>query len=231
MKKEQTQATEKQVLDLLKKILPKATDDAELASRILRVAEDELRTKTKAAAFDKFCRRVELTDLEPKNLHALKAQLAESFGDADVTLKADRKDKKLAVELSLPEGIQLTGEIRVNPNPVNNGGEDSENRPKFAPFPVCLPGDQELVWLLGKLEDMSPAEAAIVLSRIEEEFWASKVGQKMLRDRSERTFPEFIARVPAGILNEAGLKRHYKTPEPLKLLRNGATKVRSKIAR
>jgi hypothetical protein len=54
---------------------------------------------------------------------------------------------------------------------------------------------------------------------LEEEFWASKTGQKLLGDRVERSFPEFIARVAGGLLTEVGLKRHYKTPEPVKLLR------------
>jgi hypothetical protein len=45
--------------------------------------------------------------------------------------------------------------------------------------------------------------------------WTSKAGQKSLRDRVERNFPEFIARVPGGMLGEVGLKRHYKTPEPV----------------
>jgi hypothetical protein len=35
----------------------------------------------------------------------------------------------------------------------------------------------------------------------------------------ERSFPEFISRAPAGLLTEVGLKRHYKTPEPVKVLR------------
>jgi hypothetical protein len=35
----------------------------------------------------------------------------------------------------------------------------------------------------------------------------------------DRTFPEFIARAPAGVLADAGLKRHYKLPEALKILR------------
>jgi hypothetical protein len=87
------------------------------------------------------------------------------------------------------------------------------------PFPVCLPGDKELVWLMGKRENMSPDEAGIALTKAEEEFWASKTGQKLIRDRVERSFPEFIARAPAGVLNERGLKRHYKTPEPIKSLR------------
>jgi hypothetical protein len=38
----------------------------------------------------------------------------------------------------------------------------------------------------------------------------------------ERSFPEFIARVPAGLLGDAGLKRHYKLPEAVKILRQGA---------
>jgi hypothetical protein len=57
------------------------------------------------------------------------------------------------------------------------------------------------------------------LTKVQEDFWASKAGQKMIRDRVERSFPEFVARVPAGMLGEAGLKRHYKTPEAIKLLR------------
>jgi len=35
----------------------------------------------------------------------------------------------------------------------------------------------------------------------------------------EKTFAEFISRVPAKMLGESGLKRHYKEPEPLKQLR------------
>ena len=92
---------------------------------------------------------------------------------------------------------------------------------KFVPFPVCLPGDKELVWLLGKRANLSPEEAGIALTKAETEFWASKAGQKLLRDRFERSFSEFVARVPAGMLNELGLKRHYKTPEPIKPLRAG----------
>ena len=82
-----------------------------------------------------------------------------------------------------------------------------------------MPGDKELVWMLAKRENMSPEEAGIALSKVEEEFWASKSGQKMIRDRVERCFPEFVSRVPAGMLSELGLKRHYKTAEVLKQLR------------
>ena len=57
------------------------------------------------------------------------------------------------------------------------------------------------------------------LAKLEDDFWASKTGQKLLRDRVERSFPEFINRAPTGMLTELGLKRHYKTPEAVKVLR------------
>lgn len=218
MKKETTKTTEAQLLDLLKKVLPKATHDAELAGRIYQAIELELKAKARAAAFEKFCAKVELPDLQPKSLEAVKEQLAASFGEADVTLKPDRKEKTLAVEVALPDGTQFSGEINVNPN-VAAADEEPELTLKFVPFPVCLPGDKELVWLLAKRENLSPEEAGIALTKLEEDFWASKTGQKLLRDRVERNFPEFITRVPGGLMNEVGLKRHYKTPEAIKVLR------------
>ncbi|HZR20871.1 MAG TPA: hypothetical protein VFE51_26550 [Verrucomicrobiae bacterium] len=219
MKKETTKATEVQLLELLKKVLPKATHDPQLAGKIYEAVEQELKTKAKVSAFDKFCTRVELPDLEPKSIETVKEQMAASFGDADVTLKPNRKEETLAVEVALADGTQLSGEIKVNPNLAAEPSEEQEVTLKFVPFPVCLPGDKELVWLLAKRENLSPEEAGIALSKLEEDFWASKTGQKMMRDRVERSFPEFIARVPGGMLGEVGLKRHYKTPEPVKLLR------------
>ena len=219
MKKETNKTTEVQLLDLLKKVLPKATHDAQLAGKIYQAIELELKAKAKVTAFEKFCARVELPDLEPKSIEEAKAQLSSSFGEADLTLKPNRKEQTLAVEIALPDGTQLNGEINVNPNAGNDAGEDQEITLKFVPFPVCLPGDKELVWLLAKRENMSPDEAGIALSKLEDDFWGSKTGQKLLRDRVEKAFPEFIARVPGGMLGEAGLKRHYKTPEPVKLLR------------
>jgi len=59
----------------------------------------------------------------------------------------------------------------------------------------------------------------MALAKSEEGFWDSKLGQKLLRDRVERSFPEFIAQNPAGVLGEEGLKRHYKTDEPVNILR------------
>jgi len=222
MKKEPNKTTEGQLLDLLKKVLPKATHDPQLAGKIYKAVEVELKAKARVTAFEKFCDKVELPDLEPKSIEEVKNQLTASFGNADVTLKPNRKEKTIAIELALADGSQLSGEIRVNPNVQSS--DEQEVALKFVPFPVCLPGDKESVWLLGKRENMLPAEAGIALTKLEEDFWASKTGQKMLRDRVERTFPEFIARVAGGMLGEVGLKRHYKTPEPVKLLKNGQAK-------
>jgi hypothetical protein len=224
MKKETNKATEAQLLDLLKKVLPKATHDAQLAGKIYQAVELELKAKAKVTAFEKFCTKVELPDLEPKSIAEVKTQLAASFGDGDVTLKPNRKEKTLAIEVALPDGSQFSGEIKVNASAGGEASDEQEITLKFVPFPVCLPGDKELVWLLAKRENMSPEEAGIALSKLEEDFWASKTGQKMLRDRVERNFPEFIARVPGGMLGEVGLKRHYKTPEPVKLLHGGKRK-------
>ena len=218
MKKEAKKSNEAQLLDLLKRVLPKATHDAQLAEKIYQAIEGELKAKARALAFEKFCGGIELPNLEQKTVADVKLQLAASFGDGDITLKPNKKEQSLMVEVALPEGGQFSSEIKVGAVTAA-GSEEQEVTLKFVPFPVCLPGDKELVWLLAKRENLTPEEAGIALSKLEEEFWASKTGQKLLRDRVERSFPEFIARVAGGLLTEVGLKRHYKTPEPVKLLR------------
>ncbi|HEX3717254.1 MAG TPA: hypothetical protein VH595_04735 [Verrucomicrobiae bacterium] len=217
MNKEAKKSNEAQLLDLLKRVLPKATHDPQLAEKIYQAIEGELKAKARVLAFEKFCGGIELPNLDQKTVADVKLQLAASFGDGDITLKPNKKEQSLMVEVTLPEGGQFSSEIKVGP--VATDTEEQEVVLKFVPFPVCLPGDKELVWLLAKRENMTPEEAGIALSKMEEEFWASKTGQKLLRDRVERSFPEFIARVAGGSLTEAGLKRHYKTPEPIKLLR------------
>ena len=152
------------MLDLLRKVLPKATHDAQLAGKIYQAVELELKAKAKVLAFEKFCSKVELPDLEPKSIDEVKLQLAASFDNGDVTLKPNRKEKSLAIEVALPDGSQFSGEIKVNPNLRNGETDEQEITLKFVPFPVCLPGDKELVWLLAKRESMSPAEAGIALS-------------------------------------------------------------------
>lgn len=208
-----------QLLELLKHVLPKAIHDSKLAGQIYEAVEAELRSKSRAAAFEKFCERVELPDLEAKTLDDVKLQLAAAFGaGGDVVIQPDRKEKSLAVEITLPDGTQFQNQIKVRPVAAAES-EEPEVKLKFVPFPVALPGDPELIWVLGKRENLSAEEAAIALGKAEEDFWGSKAGQKFLRDRVERNFSEFISRAPAGLLGEAGVKRHYPIPEPIKILR------------
>src|SRR4029079_3039810 len=95
MKNETKKTTEAQLLDLLKKVLPKATHDAQLAGKIYQAIELELKAKARDVAFEKFCAKVEVADLEAKSLDDLKTQLAASFGEGDLTLKPNRKDKSV----------------------------------------------------------------------------------------------------------------------------------------
>ena len=219
MKKDSRKGAEAQLLDLLKRVLPKATHDAQLAGKIYEAVENELKSKARVTAFEKFCSKVEVPDLEPKSIMELKRQLSASFGEGDITIKPNKKEQTLTVEVALTDGSQFSSEIKVNPNASAETSDEQEIIFKFIPFPVCLPGDKELVWLLAKRENMTPEEAGIALAKVEEDFWASKTGQKMIRDRVEKSFPEFIARAPGGMLSELGLKRHYKMPEAIKSLR------------
>lgn len=207
------------LLELLKSVLPKAALDPDLADKIYAAVERELFQKNRAVAFDKYCERMPLPDLEATTLAEVQKHLAASFDGGDVTIQANPKEKSLAVEVSMPDGTQLVKEIKVRPVAPDGEGGEPEFKPKFVPLPISLPGDPELVWELGKSENLTAEEAAIALTKVEQSFWESKVGQKLLQDRVERSFPEFIARVPSGMLLEVGLKRHYKTPEPVKVLR------------
>ncbi len=208
---------EAQLLDLLKKVLPKATDDARLAMKIFAAVEQELKSVTRLETFETFCSKVELPDLDPSTVMDVKRQLSDAFGESEVTVKPAKNGEALLVEADLPGG-RISAEIKVRPLRVDDDGEPDVAL-KFVPFPVVLPGDPELVWILAKRENLQTEEAGMALSKIEDAYWASKAGQKSLRDRVDRTFPEFIARVPAGMLSEAGLKRHYKTPEAIRVHR------------
>lgn len=208
-----------QLLDLLRTILPKVAPDAAFAEKIYSAFEAELRAKNQVSSFENFCERIELPDLEPKTVAEVKQHFAAGFGDADLEIEPDDSGKALSVEVSLPDGTQFHHRIPVRPV-APEGSDEPEATLKFIPFPVSLPGDPELVWSLAKRENLNADEAAIALTKIADDFWASKTGQKLLHDRVERSFPEFIARVPAGLLADVGLKRHYKLPEALKVLRS-----------
>ena len=210
--------TDAQFLHLLQTVLGKVTPDPHLGQTIYEAVAREVNLHKSLQSFEKFCETGSLPDLQPETISNLQSELAGKFGDAAVAITPDEKGTAVAVEISLPDRTVSTA-IKVLPE----GAEpDDEGKTPFVPFPVALPQDPGLVWVLGRREDLGPDEAARALVKIEEEFWATKKGQQLQRDRVEKSFAEFIVQVPSAALTESGLKRHYKTPEPLRTLRGPA---------
>jgi hypothetical protein len=211
---------EKEFLALLQKVLPQATQDPRLADTIYEQVAKEVQLRNHLQSFEKFCKEGSIPDTEPATVAELQSQLATNFGETNVVISPDEEGKAMDVEIQLPDR-SLSNKIRIIP--ADEVVE--EVKMPFVPFPVALPEDPELVWFLSRREDFAAEEAARSLSSIEEEFWATKAGQKRLREIGERSFAEFIASVPAAALADSGMKRHYKTPEvrtTLRLLPSGA---------
>ena len=206
---------EAQLLNLLKSVLPRAVPDAKLAQQIYSALEKEIASSERTAHFEKFCQKAELSDLQKNSLDEVKEQFEASFGKGMVSIVPHSGKKAATVEVITPTGT-FEGTIQVGPKSREG---DGEVKPKFVPFPVNLPADPELVWLLARDERMTPDDASVALSKVQESFWESKAGRQHLQKRTERTFPEFIAKVPSKVLTEAGLKRHYKEPEPVKQIK------------
>ncbi len=206
--------TETQFLALLDKVLGKIMSDLNLRAAIQEEVAKEIRVINHLAAFTKFAEKGSVPDTAPETVAELQNQLATTFGeDATVAVTADEdNDANLAVEITLPDRT-VSSQIKAQPGAT--GEDNGEPAAPFVPFPVTLPQDPELVWVLARRENVGPDEAARALASIEQEFWASKGGQQRLRKGGERTFAEFIAAVPSAALLESGLKRHYKEPETL----------------
>ena len=209
-----TALSDAQFLELLQKVLPQATPDPRLAAAIYERVAQEVRLINNLRSLEKLCSDGALPNLEPETVEELKSRLATNFGEANVVVTPSEKGDAAAVEIILPDR-KISNRVRVQPP----GAEEEEVKTPFVPFPVSLPEDPDPLWVLARREDLAPEEASRALVTIEEEFWETKAGQKALRDRVERTFAEFISRVPAAALADSGLKRHYKAPEPRQTLR------------
>ena len=203
---------------LLKDVLPKAVSDQKLVEKIYSACEKEISSKVRVESFQKFCTRAEMPDLEEQTIEEIQRQFEDSFGKGAVSIVAHPKKQAATVEVVI-DGEVLEGVVKVGKNGNGEADEEQEFKPKYVPFPVSLESDPELVWTLGRGENLTPEEAAITLTKAQEDFWASKQGQNLLKKRVEKTFAEFVSRAPSKLLGEVGLKRHYKEPEPVKQLR------------
>ncbi len=208
--------TEVQFLAILEKVLSRLLPDPKLRTSITGELSKEIKLQNELSSFAKFCEKGSVPDLQPETVAELQNQLASNFGgDATVTVTPDSSGNGTAeVEITFPDRI-ISNQLKVNPA----GGLGDEVKAPFVPFPVALDSDLGLVWVLARREDLGPDEAVRALAAIEDEFWASKSGQKQLREGADRSFAEFIAAVPSAALLDSGLKRHYKEPEALQTLR------------
>lgn len=198
-------------LDLLQKILPKATPDPRLAAAIYERVAQEVRLINNLRSLEKLCDEGRLPNLEPETVAELQSRLSTNFGEANVKLTPNEKGDSVAVEVVLPDRT-ITNRVKVLPP---GAVDEEEVKVPMVPLPVVLPEDPDLVWVLARREDMPPEDAVRALAAIEEEFWETKVGLKLLKDRVERNFFEFVSRVPAGALADRGLKRMFKAPEAI----------------
>jgi hypothetical protein len=208
--------TETHFLSLLEKALARTSPDPQLATTIYAEVERELRLIKDLELFEKFCEKGSLPNLAPETIAELQSELGAKFGEEHVTLTPDENEKTVAVEIGLADRT-VTSRVKVRADEIETS--EGDPKPRFVPFPISLPEDPELVWVFARREDLAPEEATRALASIQEEFWATKNGQRLLRSRRERNFAEFVANVPASTLLESGLKRHYKEPESLKTLR------------
>jgi hypothetical protein len=208
--------SEAQFLALLQKVLPEATADPRLAAAILDRVAKELRMLRSLERFEAYCAQGTLPDLEPTTVANLQNDLAATFGEDNVSVTPVETGDAVAVEIALPDRTVST---RLKVHDPDTPPVEEEVKARFVPFPVSLPEDPDLLWVLARREDLAPEEAARSLAAIEEEFWASKAGLKLQRDRVERSFAEFVANVPAASLGDSGLKRHYKEPEARQTLK------------
>ncbi|HEY5893484.1 MAG TPA: hypothetical protein VIT91_09655 [Chthoniobacterales bacterium] len=205
---------EAQFFSLLQKVLPATVNDPLLVNAIYEGVVKEVQLAKNIASFEKFCEEGALPDLEPETVSNLQTELSGKFGETNVAIMPDEDSSSVAVEIALPDRTVST-RLKVDPA----AALEEEPKAPFVPFPVVLPDDPELVWVLARRENIGPDEAGMALARIEEEFWQTKKGQQLQRDRVEKCFAEFITHVPASMLTESGLKRHYKEPEALRTLR------------
>jgi len=207
------QNNDSRFLAVLQRILPQTVSDPQVANATYERVLNEMRIFNALDSLQKFCEKGSLPDSEPATIEEFRSQLAGNFGEKNVKISLDEGCLSVTVEISLPDHV-VTFSVKVS-------SEDSSGDPEapYVSFPVALAGDPELVWLLARRENLGPDEADRALANIQEEFWVTKKGAKLLKEGAPKCFAEFIANISSTALAESGIKRYNKDPESLKLLR------------
>jgi hypothetical protein len=202
------------VLAEVKAVISREITDVALRSTVWGKIEQRVKFVRMREIFDSYLQEYKLRSLEPADVYDVKKMMSDVFPQESVSIFPVAEENCLKVSVELPEGT-LDGRFTVEPE------EPKLPKPVYVAFPVCLTADPGLVWEMGRQELASEAEARIALNGIEDEFWSSKKGLKLLKMNVPRTFAEFIERVTASKLTEKGLKRHYKQPGVLKAVDEG----------
>lgn len=197
-------------LALLEKTLCNTPGARGLENLIYDAVAKEMRLAKNLQAFDRFCQTGALPDVEHNTIKTFSDELDAKFGGGNVTVDVDEDGKKVAVEIKLPDRT-VDAEVKVDATIAL----EEEAKVVFVPFPVSLPEDPELAWMLARDGSLGPDEAARALANIEAEFWETRKGLDLQKKRVEKCFAEFIIHCPASALKDSGLKRLFKTPEPL----------------
>lgn len=188
-----------------------------IAAQLVDIDEPALKAEvTSRLAFAELVGKRKLQDMQASTLKTFEEELQLALGEkSEVSIKANKQTGRAWVEAKV-DGRTLKGSVALTP--------PKEPKPKFEPFPIATTGDPELVWELARIETLTDEEAKIALLRVEEEFWVTKKGQKLLSKKVPKVFAEFIDRVPSKALVAAGLKRHYKQPGVTKQVTSEAHK-------
>ena len=210
MKTKKLQFTEVMFLALLETELPPVCEP-EKASQIYEAVSKEIRLRKNLHAFDAFCEEGALPDVAEETMQGFKDELHAKFGEENVKVVIADDEKSVDVEI-IAKTRTHTGTVRVD---ATVALEDEVIAP-WVPFPFSLPGDPQNVWLLARREDFGPDEAARALENIAREFWETSRGLRLLKKRVEPTFANFIEVVPASVLKDSNIKRHYKVAEVVK---------------
>src|SRR5258707_7785477 len=179
-------------LSLLEKALSRASPDPQLAITIYAEVEREIRLIKDLESFEKFCEKGSLPNLAPETVAELQSELSAKFGEGKVTLIPDENEKTVAVEIGLPDRT-VTSRVKVQAGEKDTS--EGHPQPRFVPFPISLPEDQELgwvCWLAGKTWHRKKQRELSPLSR-------RKSGQQRMDKSScaagaKATFPRFLSK-------------------------------------